>query len=410
VILHLKFTDDDAFKPCLNIQVQGNQIPIMRTRWIQFLALLIYRRLTGLDNGWATLEDVQRLLAFQKTKHLAIGKYLTSSYFDLQPEVGQFFKNYLYLSTTGPYTLMLDNDNIQTDLKLLTNYLRWITANPVNEKTDVESLWDIAKAMYRKHNYSSYQNILKNFIKAAINDRRLPEWCIPYAFIRLADTEIICRSNVVDFKSAILNAKRFSSDLDKESWRKILYADANDIESINIDGSSKSVRQFTKLNSESIDLLQSLPETSNSKLNVLVKPYSNAFYVELYTSGNFNEKLFKKTLELSRHLQAHVFMKHFELKSILIQRFNSKEGADASEIACYEELLREDSISTLKTFDHGNMIWRSLVNAKRFEDAYHFGQECLINHAELFETARYRQLITNQKKLKKLLGLESSQL
>ena len=404
MILRLTFTDDDAFKPSLIIQAQGIQVEITRTRWIQFLALLIYRRLTGLDNGWATLEDIQRLLAFQKTKQTAIGKYITSSYFDLQPEVGDFFKNYLYLSTTGPYTLMLDNESIHTDLKLLTQYLKWITAIPVNEKTDVESLWEIAKPMYRKHNYSSYQNILKNFIKAAINDRRLPDWCVPYAFIRLADTEIICRSNVVDFKSAILNAKRFSSDLEKESWRKILYADANDIESINIDGSTRSVRQFTKLNSESINLLQSLPESNNSKLNVLVKPYSNAFYVELYTSGHFNRKLFNKTLELSRHLQAHVFMKHFELKSILIQRFNSKEGASASEIGCYEELLREDSISTLKTFDHGNMIWRSLVNARRFEEAYYFGQECLIHHAELFETARYRQLTTNQKKLKNILG------
>lgn len=371
---------------------------------MQFLALLIYRRLTGLDNGWATLEDVQRLLAFQKTKQNAIGKYLTSSYFDLQPEVMQFCKNYLYLSTTGPFTLILDNNNIQTDLKLLTNYLKWITANPVNEKMDVEALWDIAKSMYRKHNYSSYQNILKNFIKAAINDRRLPAWCVPYAFIRLADTEIICRSNVVDFKSAILNAKRFSSDLGTESWRKILYADANDIESINMDGSSKSIRQFTKLNTESLDLLHSLPETNHSKLSVLVKPYSNAFYVELYTSGHFNKKLFDKTLEISRHLESHVFIKHFQLKSILIQRFVSKEGATVDEINCYRELLREESISTLRTFDHGNMIWRSLVNAKKYEEAYHFGQECLINHAELFEIARYRQLLTNQKKLKTIIG------
>jgi len=404
VILRLTFTDDDAFKPSLIIQTQGIQVEITRTRWIQFLALLIYRRLTGLDNGWATLEDIQRLLAFQKTKQTAIGKYLTSSYFDLQPEVGQFFKNYLYLSTTGPYTLMLDNDSIETDLKLLTQYLKWVTAIPVTEKTDIESLWGIAKSMYMQRNFSSYQNMLKNFIKTAINDRRIPAWLVPYAFIRLADTEIICRSNVIDFKSAILNAKRFSSDLGQENWRKILYADANDIESINMDCSSKSVRQFARLNSESRDILHSLPDNSSSKLNVLVKPYSNAFYVELVTSGHFNKKMYDKTLEISRHLQAHTFIRHFELKSILIQRFNSKEGASASEISCYEELLREDSISNLKTFDHGNMIWRSLVNARRFEEAYYFGQECLINHAELFETARYRQLITNQKKLKNILG------
>ena len=252
MIVSLTFAGSDALKPRLFINLGGKSAEIARTRWVQFIALLVYRRLTGLENGWVTLDDVGRLLAFQKSKPKVIGKYLNSSSVEFPPVIAQFFSKFLDIPTTGPYSMLLDPELIETEIPCLEKYLRWITAPAPREKTDLVSLWHIAQQAYRNHAYASYQNLLQAYIRAASNDRHVPQFTLPFAYIRLADTEFICRSNVIDVRNSLENARRLILELKPDAWKNILLADSLDIEAINLNRRETPFNKFMNLNIQSL--------------------------------------------------------------------------------------------------------------------------------------------------------------
>jgi hypothetical protein len=125
--LHLTFSDENPTKPVVSIQGGDKIALVRRERWQQFLALLAYRCLTGVEDGWVRLEDIQNLSAFYPSRDKVIGKYLATSRFEFPPDVTRFLNRTMDVSTTGPYKLLLGRENIDTDLSRLEHYLELVT-------------------------------------------------------------------------------------------------------------------------------------------------------------------------------------------------------------------------------------------------------------------------------------------
>ena len=154
MILSIVFTEENPQQPFVRISIREGEAAIKLTRWVQFLALLAYRRLRDIQNGWVQREELCRLISFNGIEPKAIGRYIADTHARFPDPIYKFVSRYLNITTTGPYALMLSQDKIAADLPKLEQYLSWIMEIPSPEDDNPEYLFGASMAAHDRHEYT----------------------------------------------------------------------------------------------------------------------------------------------------------------------------------------------------------------------------------------------------------------
>lgn len=208
MFLHIDFLDDGYPKPKVVIQTKLGYHSVDRARWMQLLTLLAYRRLTGQKGGEASLKDFSHLKAFRNLKPKAIGKYLSNSSSHFPPKMTRFIKYCLNLNTTGPYQLILSQNQISTDINKLEKYINWIYSPSTSERIDKTILNIIDQEAFQNFELTSSRRRLESYIKAAKLDKRTSAYDIAQAYIRLAEIDRRALNKSLTSLPALIDAKK----------------------------------------------------------------------------------------------------------------------------------------------------------------------------------------------------------
>ncbi len=423
MFLKLSFTEDNPLKPRAFVVVQGHEHELRRDRWVQFLSLLVFRRLTGVEDGWVNLEDVCNLSAYHNSKPKVIGKYLATSRFEFSLDITRFLNRTIDITTTGPYKLILGRDRIFTELAALEQYIAMIDLKPSPPKTDGQSLWQAAQLTFDKYELNSCMEILQRFIDFAKTGGNIPAYQLPLAYIRLVRVERLSRRNIVDIDKSLERAKSLASKLKSPYERNILQAYAIAVEALHLAKNSDTYPEIFQLNQTAINLLKEIRKTTPDKLCLLGAIHYNNYSAAIFNNPeSYSEAVRQKSqkdleLSLKCYKQADKLGKPqlvnvedgiiegIELLSILIHKVLAKETVSHAELKRYEDLLQDRRISKLQTLIQGEWIRRNFLVNNEPEKAFDFGQECLIEHAQLYETAAFQAMVKEQEKLKEKLRL-----
>jgi len=278
-ILHISFFEDESLKPRLVIRRGDLNYEVRRRRWLQFLSLLAYRRLTNINNGWVTLEDINPLSAFKDLEPKVIGKYISDSSSEFPPTMYQFIDRYLDITTTGPYNLYLNQSLIDTDILRLKEYIELITTYPPSSQRNSMILLDNAIKAYEEFDLSTSLKLTKAFINEArrVNNQSLNQLAL--AYIQLAEIERKSNRQRINPAYAIEKAKSLCQDIKQSRVRNPILSLAFATQALITKPNRRNIKKILELNQIAIDHLQLLPDSDPDKYCLLAGRHYHLSYI-----------------------------------------------------------------------------------------------------------------------------------
>ncbi len=416
--LHLTFSDENPSKPVVSVE-SGEKIALVRReRWQQFLALLVYRCLTGVEDGWVRLDEIQNLSAFHPSRDKVIGKYLATSRFEFPTEVTRFLNRTMDVSTTGPYKLILGRENIDTDLPRLEHYLELVTVRSLPDRMDCQSLWLASQLTLDKFELKSCLQILQNYIQIADKEEPVPDYQLPLAYIRMARVGRLAYENDIDVMMAIKTAWELSEKIKAPYERRMLLAYTLAVEAIIVGKDENTYKAIKRLNNRALAILDEIAEETPDKVGLLAHiNYTNYNAAVFNSTSPYNPRLewadqrdLERALELYGRLEQigapllvdveKGILEGTSLLMVSIRAVLGDEDLPEGYLERYQQTIARDAVSRFITLNTG--VWIRQYYQKRgdLRRAYSFGQECLISHVNLHETRKFQWLVADQKELK----------
>jgi hypothetical protein len=413
MILHLKFNDETMI-PHLIFQLDRKSYELKNIRWIQFIALLAYRRLSGDKNGFVTLEDIQQLRAFNRVNLRQIGKYLSNSSAESPPTMRKFIRNHLWINTLGPYELNLAPDRIITHQSNLKTYIDSITSLVLPPSTSLEVIWDTAQETFQRYELISSRKLFEAYINAGKTCKDIPVDQLILAYIRLLEIERAEFDNLPSYiKISSLVRKRCSEEKTSSKLRLLLSLLLS-LEALGIDPDDQTIQLIINLSLKATELAKTVQGSNPDKFYLMAGNEYHRYHISLrYGTPDMSKDALKRTIQLYSRMQEAGptrfvsqepgVIEGIQLQSRMIQCVNASGSAEHEELAWYKKLLKEGGASRLVTLSIAEWIRHSFLKKRRFDDALEFTDECLIAHADLHETAIFRRLRTENRRLKQLL-------
>ncbi len=409
--IHLSFFEDNSLKPQLVISRGDSNYEVRKGRWVQFLTLLVYRRLTNTNDGWVTPEDISHLSAFRQIRFNAIGKYISDSSAEFPHVMLRFIRRYMDITSTGPYILLIDRSSIITDILRIKEYLDLISTYPTSYQNDSKVLWDISHKAYSEFDLLCSQKLTEAYIKSGRRSKSLSASKLASAYIRLADIEYRSRNSRINPFYAIEKAKSLCSEIKQTQLRNLILAHALGLQAMSIKSNKRNIKKIIELNRNALDLLSSASYSDPDKHCLMAGRHYHQSYIALsYGNRDKSRNEFRKAIEEYRAMQdtGHPdivycepgIIEGIQLQSIIIKRVRNNEPVGNEELTWYYEMVENGRVSPFLTLTIGEWIARSLSNTKQLDGAVEFLGESLISHAHLHETDIFHRLVSEQRKLK----------
>lgn len=413
MILHLIF-NDEAMIPHLIFQSDRKSYELKNIRWIQFISLLAYRRLSGDNSGFVTLEDIQQLRAFNRVNIRQIGKYLSNSSEESPPTMRKFIRNHLWINTIGPYELNLAPDRIITHQRSLKTYIDSITSLILPPSTSLEVIWDTAQEAFQRFELISSRKLFEAYINAGKTRKNIPVDQLILAYIRLLEIERTEFDNLPSYMKISSFVKKRCSEEKNNSKLRLLLSLLFSLEALGIDPDDQTIQLIINLSLKATELAKTVQGPNPDKYYLIAGNEYHRYHISLrYGTPDMSKDALKRTIQLYNRMQDAGptrfisqelgVIEGIQLQSRMIQCANAGGSAEHEELAWYQKLLKEGDTSRLVILSIAEWIRHSFLNKRRFDDALEFTDECLITLADLHETAIFRRLMTEQHRLKQML-------
>ena len=405
--LSILFPKDGSIRP---IFLVGRNV-IKNNRWQQFLALLAYQRIRDIDNGWVSVEDVNRLIAYRKLSVKNTGKYLVDSVRYQSPQFQRFIKRCIDLSSNNYLCLFLEADRIITDLPLLEKYLKWISCKPKLKRKNADLLWDTACNQLNRYELTGCQTILRGLLDDCNCgvERSVIALLRIAAIERYCDYKIIDPARCVDLAATLLDGIRSKSK--QNLYRSMILTQHAMLKKLDKQNSI-AVRELNKM---AIEQIESDKNSNPNIFSILGGRYFQNYYLDIRfgldgdSDKNFGRaKKFYRRMEEDGDPDIALYTKGSK-EGIQFQRqimisLMKKQRISIEEESWYKELVDSETVSKYFSLILGHWVRTGMVRSNELIRASEFTEVCLLEHAELHEFSLFRNMKNDHLKMKGKLG------
>ena len=376
---------------------------------MQFVSLLVHRRLTGDNGGWVTLEDLTSLVAFRKLSPNAIGKYLVNRSAELTPLTMRFLRRYVNLTTTGPYTLYLNPDRIIVERPRLENYLRIIGSSPVAEKSSSILLWQEGEQNFRDSDLLSSHRLFEAFTRIVKPSELDYHSLMTVACLRLAEIEHQGEFGSRDIAYLFAKATFHTNRIADRRKRELFTAYILGLRAFTSRPKHRTARRVAKLDQEAIRLTDDLPNTPD-KLCLLGGRHYHLYYLALkHGMKEVGKDELRASLDCFRQVESGgqpKFVQYetgivqgVQLQSTLIYKSRCDEPIGEDDLAQYDSLARQENTSRIITLTCAEWMRHVMIKRRDLDRALEFSTRALLDHAMLHETTMFRRILADNHRL-----------
>ncbi|NQU05682.1 MAG: hypothetical protein HQ568_06280 [Calditrichaeota bacterium] len=413
--IKIAFLDDDSLKPRFIFNSGDSTSEVSKQRWVQFLVLLTYHKLTNINDGWVSLEDIRSLSTFRKLRPETIGKYISQSLDGLSQNLQYFINKHLNdINTIGPYKLLIKPTSIIADTSIIETYLKQISTGNFYKGNDNQDLWQASKKTYSDFSLSSSRKFTEAYIKRMrrSGDRTLSNLAL--AYIKLAEIERRCNNRKSNPYYAIEKAKNLCSKIKQSGLRNIILSYALSARALSLDFTAKNRNRVLELIDDSLDLVHPIQYLEPDKLCLTAGRYYHKSHISLRLGDmKSSQDAFVKAMTNYRRMQESGLpeivncepgiIEGSTLQSIITQRVRKIEHYGNEELCWYYEMLENGETSNFLTLSIGEWLTKSIIVTHEYDEAVEFLGDCLISHADLHETTIYKRLVTRYREYKNII-------
>jgi hypothetical protein len=377
---------------------------------VQFVSLLVHRRVTGDNGGWVTLEDLASLAAFRKLSPNAIGKYLVNRSAELTPLTMRFLRRYVNLTTTGPYTLYLNPDRIIVERPRLENYLRIIGSSPVTEKSSSILLWQEGEQNFRDSDLLSSHRLFEAFARIVKPSEPDYHSLMTVACLRLAEIEYQGQFGNRDIAYLFAKATDHTNQItDRRKW-ELFTAYILGMRAFMSYPKRQTAGRIARLDQDAIKLIDKLPDTPD-KLCLLGGRHYHLYYLALrYGMKDVGKDELKASVECFKQVELgglpkwvhydNGIMEGVQLQSTLIHKSQVAEPIGEDDLAQYDSLVHDGKTNRVIALTCAEWMRYVMVKARDLDRALEFSTKCLLENATLHETSIFRRILADNHRLK----------
>jgi hypothetical protein len=415
--IEVPFFEDNSTKPRFVINSDDSTYEVSKQRWVQFLILLTYQRLTNINDGWVTLEDVSRLSTFRRLKQRAIGKYISESIIGLPLYLQYFITKYLDdINTTGPYKLLIKPAFINADISKIKIYLNQVSPRNPSTKNDNQDLWEASKTAFSKYNLSSSRELASAYIRRAKDFDYSNQPNIAEIYIRLAEIERRCYVKKLSFYYTLGRAKQICKDILQPELKRLIMAYILSTHALLVNENIKNKKLIVNLIEKSMDLIRSDKLYKADRYCLIAGRYFHlASLASRADDYNLSKDSFVKAIINYRRMEEYGptkivncekgIIEGSTLKRVISQRVNKLEHFSNDELCWYYEVVDSGRVSQYLTLSIGEWMLASILITKEYDEAIEIISDCLITHADLHETVIFQRLAKKYRELKNGHGL-----
>lgn len=413
--MHFIFPEKTVFKPRLLIKAKGNRYEVTRRRWLQFLALLAYRRLTDIENGSVSLEEIARLSSFHSAERRTIGKYISTTSIEFPPTMNYFIRTCLDINTTGPYALALECEGIDADIKKLENYINWIYKKTTSVQSCTDAVWKTANSALERYELASSRQLFETFIETSSGNRSQPSDLVALAYINLAATVQLATRRSQVSRRLLAKARTAASGIKSLNKRNLILSYMQGEEAFLQPLDRKSIRKTLRINQQAIDTVSEVTGWASDRYCLLGGRHYHRYYVALRSdTESASIEDMKLALHYYRCMQdsgqpriVHCepgIIEGTELQIEVIQQMKSRESLNEEYFERFLSLSEAGSISGMIQLAVAHWFRDDLIKSGQLDRAYEFTQRCLIASADYYQTSVYQNMKAKNYKLGKELG------
>lgn len=397
--LSIVFTEENPHQPFVRVSLKEGEASIKLTRWVQFLSLLAYRRLLGIENGWVQREELCRLISFNGIEPKAIGRYLADTYVRFPELIFKFFTRYLNITTTGPYSLLLNSDRITTDLPKLEEYLSWIMEVPSPNLNNPMHLFWAGMAAQGRYEFFSGLALMKQFLSTVESQPNYEPTALAPCYFQIANILRLVEGNRFSGGHYIQKALKLLQNKKFAPVKKRIIIYANHLTANALINNGQFASEKIKLNNLTIEMIQANMKLIPDSFKLLFSCYKDNIYQSSIYEKNLSTKDFKHIVDLAKSRRDQRLLEIIEMWRMIIQTDLNNECISTIDLDWFKDFLNRERTPRPTVLELGWRLRKNLLNFKQLESASQLGQDCLLEFSNLHQTASYRNCLAEHKEL-----------
>ncbi len=372
--------------------------------------LLIYRKLKNIQNGFVSVEDLSALSSFQGLQPKFAGRYLSNRLVEQTAPYRKLVRESVNVSTVGPYKLLIDASDIDTDLTLLDTYFQMKSMYIVDPLEDSDPIWDEATKCYFDSDFKVSYRLFDRFTNLPKRSNENSIIRVILAKVRMAEIEFKLRGNRQKILNMLNRARRLCTDIKDSNLSRMLYSVIIGVEVMTVKTTKDNYKKLLRLNNKALSLIDELPD-SPDKLSIKAGRLYYSSYLSLrHSEEDENESNFNKSIELHdilsqlespklhRANKGIIESTVLQRNLIILSKRNTPAGSE--EIDIYNDILVNKRTVKSASLNLGFWIRHTMKKAGRINDVIDFTSECLYDHADQHDTNQYSEMLRRHRELR----------
>lgn len=401
--INFQFGESGTRTPKVTIRDGWAYCRVTHPRWIQLLALLSFRRLTGRDSGRVAIGELLSSIAFR-----GIAPENTARYFkrNLQQQAGlfqDFVRLYIDIRADRPFGIDLDKADIVARIDQLDRYIHstfhWLGSS----SGDDDPQWASALAALNDFELRSAGSAFEQYFHNGELSDFHPAFRQALAIVNKTIIAYLLEGNTPYTLELLDRAQLLTNSMRADRHRMLIRALIYAIRVWTVPLTDYTLSATFNNNQNAIELALQLPMQSSDRWALLASRH----YFRAYCEQRFGDAVGTKRemIKVRDYHRRIAEMDHpkvvpyergvnraMELQMELLRRSSARNGDVTECIGAYRWCVSSPEVWRVNTLSSAEWIAVLLNSAGRQVDALEFLTDAIIEHSMLHQTTVFRRV------------------